>query len=212
MRDNLQRRALATPRASERSKRAAILEAAIDQFGRQGFDGTRWAEVARYVGIGQPALYYYFESKAHCLFTIIAETLGEARERFETATVTTSDIRQALEAAILKSFELSDDAVLRRRIVIAERQRLAVIHAGKREEEARHLARERVREIEVLWVGLLARGMERGVFVQQDPGLLARAVLGLLNSVWEWYRPSGSMRLEEVGAFYRDCCLRMVLK
>ena len=45
------------PRTSSRSKRAAILEVATDQFGREGYEHSKWADVAAAVGIGSTALY-----------------------------------------------------------------------------------------------------------------------------------------------------------
>ena len=49
--------------------------------------------------------------------------------------------------------------------------------------------------------------MEQGAIPQADPRLLARAILGLYTSVWHWYRPKGSMSLEEVRDFYVPRCL-----
>jgi hypothetical protein len=47
----------------------------------------------------------------------------------------------------------------------------------------------------------LSRGMEQGVIPESDPRLLTRAVLGLHNSVWHWYRPGGTLSVDEVGQF-----------
>jgi hypothetical protein len=44
--------------------------------------------------------------------------------------------------------------------------------------------------------------MEQGLLPEADPRLLTRAVLGLNNSVWHWYRPRGSARLEEIADFF----------
>ena len=38
--------------------------------------------------------------------------------------------------------------------------------------------------------------------------MLTRAVLGLYNSVWHWYRPGGNLSLDEVSDFYVRRCLR----
>ena len=51
-----------------------------------------------------------------------------------------------------------------------------------------------MRDLEFAWATFLTRGMEQGAIPQADPRLLARAVLGLYNSVWHWYRPKGSCR------------------
>jgi hypothetical protein len=84
-----------------------------------------------------------------------------------------------------------------------------VQRTSPREEEARRLARSRIRDLEFAWATFLTRGMEQGAIPQADPRLLARAILGLYNSVWHWYRPKGSMSLDEVRDFYVPRCLAM---
>jgi len=37
---------------------------------------------------------------------------------------------------------------------------------------------------------------------ERSPQLLTRAVIGLYNSVWVWYRPGGSLQLDDVARFY----------
>ena len=76
-----------TPRGpSSRSKRAAILEVATDLFGREGYEHSKWADVAAEVGIGSTALYHYFESKLHCLYVIMADALESFHSDFERIT------------------------------------------------------------------------------------------------------------------------------
>jgi AcrR family transcriptional regulator len=65
--------------ASSRSKRDAILAAATTYFGREGYEDSKWADVAKEVGIGSTALYHYFESKLHCLYVIMADARGSYR-------------------------------------------------------------------------------------------------------------------------------------
>ena len=48
----------------------------------------------------------------------------------------------------------------------------------------------------------LVRGMEQGTVPEADPRLLTRAMLGLYNSIWHWYRPRGSVTLDEVREFF----------
>ncbi|WP_201776634.1 TetR/AcrR family transcriptional regulator [Allosalinactinospora lopnorensis] len=83
--------ATATGRESSRSKRKVILDAAIDHFGEVGFEHTKWATVADEVGIGQTALYHYFESKSHCLLTIMRMQLDQSLTRFREVTSGVSD-------------------------------------------------------------------------------------------------------------------------
>ena len=69
-----------------RSKRAQILTVATEHFGTVGYEHTKWASIADEVGIGQTALYHYFESKAHCLLTIMRIQLADSIERFRAGT------------------------------------------------------------------------------------------------------------------------------
>ena len=192
---------------SSRSKRAAILEVATAQFGRDGYEHSKWADVAAAVGIGSTALYHYFESKLHCLYEIMAEALEQELERFQRITKEHDDFAEALVAVLDAAFDLSEQEVLRNRLLVSEQVLVGVHRTSAREEEARQLARARTRDLEFAWATFLTRGMEQGVIPEADPRLLTRAILGLYNSVFHWYRPRGDMPLADVKAFFVRCCL-----
>ena len=70
----------------EGAKRGEILAAATERFGRDGYEDTKWADIAADVGVGPTALYHYFESKQHCLYVIMDQALDGFRVRFEALT------------------------------------------------------------------------------------------------------------------------------
>src|SRR6188472_1999497 len=92
------------PRVSSRSKRADILRVATAIFGRDGYEHSKWADVAKEVGIGSTALYHYFESKLHCLYVIMADALEAEVERFDRITGEHEDFAEALEAVLQAAF------------------------------------------------------------------------------------------------------------
>jgi AcrR family transcriptional regulator len=192
---------------SSRSKRAAILEVATEQFGREGYEHSKWADVAAAVGIGSTALYHYFESKLHCLYEIMAEAVEADREKFERITKEHDDFVGALVAVLQGAFDLSEHEVLRNRLLVSEQVLVGVHRTSAREEEARQLARSRTRDLEFAWANFLTRGMEQGAIREADPRLLARAILGLYNSVFHWYRSRGDLALADVADFYVRRCL-----
>jgi hypothetical protein len=49
--------------------------------------------------------------------------------------------------------------------------------------------------------------MEQGAIPEAEPRLLARAILGLYNSVFHWYRPRAGLPLADVADFYVPRCL-----
>jgi TetR/AcrR family transcriptional regulator, cholesterol catabolism regulator len=195
---------------SSRSKRAAILEVATAQFGREGYEHSKWADVAKAVGIGSTALYHYFESKLHCLYEIMAEALDAELQKFERITKEHDDFTGALVAVLNAVFDLSEQEVLRNRLLVSEQVLVGVHRTSAREEEARQLARARTRDLEFAWATFLTRGMEQGAIPEADPRLLTRAVLGLYNSVFHWYRPRGNLALADVAEFYVARCLAVV--
>ena len=136
---------------SSRSKRQEILTTAIDHFGRNGYEYTKWADIAADVGLGSTALYHYFESKLHCLFEIHAEALEAEQERFERLTADRGDFAPTLVRVLNGLFDLTEHEVLRNRVLVAEEGLVAVPRKSTREEEARRLARARMRDIEFAW-------------------------------------------------------------
>jgi TetR/AcrR family transcriptional regulator, cholesterol catabolism regulator len=189
-------------RTSSRSKRDEILRIATAYFGENGYEATKLADVAAAVGIGSTALYHYFESKLHCLYVIMADGLGEFRTEFDRNVGAHEDYVDALLAVLRGNYKLSDQDVLRNRVLVAEQGLVSVPRTSPREEEARMLVRARIRDLELTWATFLVRGMEQGVLVEAEPRLLTRALLGVYSSIWHWYRPRGQISLEDVTEFF----------
>ena len=195
------------PRPTRRSRdegvrRAEILDAAIHMFGRNGYENTKWADIAGDVGIGPTALYHYFASKQHCLYVILDQALSELHERFDAMTAGTADPRQALRAVCTDCFELSERDVLRNRVLVAEQALLSSQGSSPGEEQARLAAREKTRALEIGWARFLADAMRQGAIPERDPRMLARAILGLYNSIWHWYRPDQTLLLPTLAHFF----------
>src|SRR5438552_1582941 len=171
-------------RRTDGAKRAEILAAATDRFGRDGYEDTKWADIAADVGVGPTALYHYFESKQHCLFVILERAVEDFRARFERHTTGAANHHDALVAVLHECFNLTDQEVMHNRVLVAEQGLLAGQRAAPREEEARQAVRSRMRDLEFAWATFLSRAMEQGSIPQNDPRLLTRAILGLYNSIW----------------------------
>ncbi len=99
------------PEEGPRSKRAAILVAAVERFGEDGYESTKWSEVADRVRDRQTALYHYFESKAHCLLTIMRLELQRSHDMFTEATADAVDPVEELRAAVRSAFAVSEKEI-----------------------------------------------------------------------------------------------------
>jgi AcrR family transcriptional regulator len=188
------------PRPSPRNKRAEIVAVATKFFGENGYEDTKWADVATAVGLGPTALYHYFESKQQCLFEILVEAVEDARAEF--ARHNHGEFAEAFPAVVRGSFERTDREARRSRVLVAEQGLVRHERPAPREENARLLAFSLLKEYEAGWRNLLAAGMSVGAIPTVDPDLLTRAVIGTYNSVWAWYRPEGRLSLDEVADFY----------
>ena len=107
-------------------------------------------------------------------------------------------------------FDLGEQEILRNRLLVAEGGLLSVPSKSPREEEARQRARARVRELAFAWASFLDAAMRSGAIPEADPRLLTRAILGLYNSIWQWYRPGGIFPLAPVGEFFQGRVLAMI--
>jgi AcrR family transcriptional regulator len=197
------------PRA-DGAKRREIIDAAIVRFGRDGYEDTKWADIARDVGVGPTALYHYFESKQHCLYEIMDAAIADFLGRFRLLTSSTDEPLHALAAVLQDCFALTEHEVLRNRVLVAEQGLLASPRKSPREEHARQTTRTRAHELEFAWASFLAGAMQRGAIREADPRLLTRAILGLYNSIWHWCRPGGSFTLEAIADFFKERVLRLL--
>ena len=175
---------------SSRSKRDDILTTAIEYFGQHGYEYTKWADIAKAVGVGSTALYHYFESKLHCLYEIQALAVQADRAKFERVDRRARGLRGGAEGRAQRRLraDRSRGPAQPRAGGRAVARRPAP-HVGARGGGASSSRRSQMRDLEFAWATFLTRGMEQGAIPQADPRLLARAILGLYTSVWHWYRP-----------------------
>src|SRR5215218_5495932 len=195
---------------SRSGRRDEILAAATERFGRDGYEDTKWADIAADVGVGPTALYHYFESKQHCLYVIMDQAIEGFRTRFEALTADGGDAVESLVTVIEDCFDLDERDIQRNRVLVAEQGLLSGRSDSQREEEARQAARARTRDLEFAWASFLSNAMHQGAIPKNDPRLLTRAILGLYNSVWHWYRPNGIVALNRIAEFFTERSLALV--
>ena len=131
----------------------------------------------------------------------MAQAVVDFRERFDRSLAENEDWTEALVSVLASNFELTEQEVVRNRLLVSEMGRIGIKRTLPREEAARSRARTVIRELEFAWGTFLARGMQQGLIPENDPKLMTRAVLGLYNSVWHWFRPGGTLAVEDVGRF-----------
>jgi TetR/AcrR family transcriptional regulator, cholesterol catabolism regulator len=139
----------------------------------------------------------------------LADSLAEWSATYERLLQPGTPATEALTAVVRATFAISDQDAVQNRLLVEEQGKLSTIHGQGPEEDARQEALASARRVEQVWAAFLLEAMRRQEIPVADAHLMARAVVGLLQSVWRWYRPAGSYRLEDLDAFFLESVLRL---
>jgi TetR/AcrR family transcriptional regulator len=101
--------ALSKPRLGSRGRpeesRAAILQAAVREFSREGVAGARTDAIARAAGVNKALLYYYFKDKETLYGAVLDQVFGGLRESIEGALSSDLPPREKLLAYVGAHFD-----------------------------------------------------------------------------------------------------------
>ena len=132
----------------------------------------------------------------------MADALESFHGDFERITSEHDDYLDALCRVLRSSYDLTEQEVLRNRVLVAE-QGLIGISAAVAPRGGGPRACPGANPGSGVRVGDVPRARHgAGSCPQADARLLTRAVLGLYNSIWHWYRPRGTMGLDEIADFF----------
>lgn len=190
--------------ARRQAVRRQVLQTAADLFRERGYRATTLDDLAARLGMSKASLYTYVRSKEELLAAISRETIGEFRREMD---------------RVLRS-DLSPDEKLRRIVcrhvefVIGRRSFLTVFfseEANLPPRLARALAAQKDRYDKAL-ERLIAEGVRAGVFRDLKPRLVVFGLLGMLNWLYKWYRPTGYWGAEEIAGTFADLLERGLVR
>ncbi len=176
--------------------RREILRTAARLFQERGYDGASMQDIASALDLSKAALYHHFESKDEILFEIMSYGMDIFEERVLHAVRGIEDPEQRLRACIERHVQL----VLRGR----DREITVILH------ENRALPAESGRQINarkkayiVYLENLIAEvqerhGIQHPASAAVHPRIAAFALLGMINWMYQWYRPEGAIGEEAV--------------
>jgi AcrR family transcriptional regulator len=160
----------------------SVLEIAVAAFNEFGYDATSMGMLASRLALSKSAIYHHFASKEELLQVALDVALTGLEE-----ILTREEARSGPAADRL-------DFILRGAVeVLVTRQPyvtlLLRLH-GNTVVERNALARRRAFSQTVATLLLAARD-EGSVRSDIDPAVVARLLFGMINSIVEWYRPTG---------------------
>ncbi|HEY6791114.1 MAG TPA: TetR/AcrR family transcriptional regulator [Trebonia sp.] len=181
-------------------RRRAIINAAIALFASNGYEGTAIREIADLAGMNKGNLYYYFPAKDDLLFAIVDDLHNKFNRQFQQWAMLGTSPEERLRSVLRGHAVLVCQTYQQTRITyenfrfLSEARRMLVIE--KRDLYEQGMAR------------LMAEYLEETSVASTDLGLQTRAVLGMLNWIYEWYSPTGRASLEDVANTIAEMALR----
>jgi AcrR family transcriptional regulator len=185
--------------------RQEILRTAARLFQQQGYDGTSMNDVAAALKLSKGGLYHHFQSKDEILFNLMNHAM---------------DITEEQVIAPVKSIANPEDrlrALIRRHIgvVLSERDReiTVMLHENHpltpalrkrinaRKKDYVHFVENLIGEVQAQRaVGSNASSSKKTVTHRAA----AFALLGMINWIYQWYRPEGSLQEESLVQQYTE--------
>src|SRR5262249_45710416 len=172
--------------------RQEILRTSARLFQQQGYDGTSMNDVASALKLSKGGLYHHFQSKEEILFELMNHAMDISEERVIAAVKVIPDPEQRLRMLIRRHIG----------VVLSERDRESrlILHENlplspslrrrinARKKDYVHFVENLVAEVQ------RARGSKAVV----TPRAAAFALLGMINWIYQWYRPEGSLDEESL--------------
>ncbi len=178
--------------------RQEILRAAARLFQQQGYDATSMNDVAAALGLSKGGLYHHFQSKDEILFHLMDHAMEITQERVINPVRGIADPEERLRMLIRRHIA----------VVLSERDReiTVMLHENHplppalrkrinaRKKEYVHFVESLIAEVQ------RARQAKGSV----SPRAAAFALLGMINWIYQWYQPEGSLHEEDLARQYAE--------
>jgi AcrR family transcriptional regulator len=191
--------------AKAAERRREILMGAARAFARAGYDTTNMDQIARECGLAKGHIYHYFRSKEEIYTEIRLDALNRVIERLTAIVSAPANnpelvLRKMISFLIARAFE--------------EGERYESLMPGPVSISSENGTRMRTlsRRIEQIFANVLRGGIEKGVFVGDDPKLMTFVILRAANTVAGWYREGGRWKPQFIIEQLTEQLLRSVLQ
>ncbi|ROZ99387.1 TetR/AcrR family transcriptional regulator [Gordonia sp. OPL2] len=190
------------PQSRAVAARSRLLRAAVEAFATKGFDATTTRDIATGAQMSPAAVYVHFRSKEEVLYELSDAGHRSFLTLIDDADDPASPPGARLRAVIgaLASHHARDHVWSR--VVNYELDSLSAEHREAigvmRKEVARRVG------------AIVDAGITGGVFDVDDPKATTTLLLSMGVDVARWYRESGSLTPEQIGAFQAEMAARIV--
>jgi TetR/AcrR family acrAB operon transcriptional repressor len=183
--------------------RQALLDAALQEFSRQGYQATRLQDIAKAAGVTRGAIYHHFGGKAELYNTLMETASAQESGAVEAAISEGGSLPEIMTRILSYSLALLEEDVHLRQIF-----ELSLIKAGA-DPDLEAVRRQRIEQSEQLissTASIMAQGIIRGdLRADLDPTTVARAFIAYQNGVaMLWLSNRQAFSLKEQAAEFAD--------
>jgi AcrR family transcriptional regulator len=167
----------------------SLLDVAVAVFNERGFEATSMEELAARLGITKSAIYHHVPSKVELLRLALDRALDALFAVTEESGATTGRAIDRLEHVVRGSV----------RVLAAELPFVTLLLRLRGNSEIERTALQRRREFDRFVTGLVRAAEQEGdVRPDVDPAVTSRLLFGTVNSLTEWYRPTGGLTPDQL--------------
>ncbi len=181
-----------------------ICRVAARVFYEKGYDGASMQDIAKAVGLTKAGLYHHVGSKDRLLFEIVNYGMDILDETVLRKVEPIRDPREKLHQTIIGHIDL----IVRARdleITVILHENRSLKGALRRKINARKKAYIHFLE------DLITQVQQAGAEPLISPRVATFALLGMVNWLYQWYRPEGRIKQHEIARAYSDFFLRGLL-
>lgn len=182
---------------------ARIFEAARVLFNRWGYTGMTLRQIAKEVGIEVQSMYNYIPSKQVLVERLVRNGTGELHASVLAAVEDAGATPAERLAAAVKAHVIH---YLSSTNVVAF-FRDSLVHF---DEETRSSLLVMLKAYEQIFKDIIREGIDSGEFRTVDVTPTTYAILGMGDSVINWWRPTGRLDAAAVGDLFGDLAVQMV--
>jgi TetR/AcrR family transcriptional regulator, cholesterol catabolism regulator len=190
------------PREATIEPRQEILRAAARLFQQQGYDATSMNDVAAALKLSKGGLYHHFQSKDEILFHIMSHAMDITEERVINSARRIEGVEERLRTLIRLHIE----------VVISQEDRevTVMLHENHPLPAAfRRKINGRKKDYVYFVENLIADVQrQRNSASTVTPRAAAFALLGMINWIYQWYRPDGTLTGQEIARQYTEIFFR----
>jgi AcrR family transcriptional regulator len=182
------------------SARVRVLDAAVDLFARQGYDGTSVTQVINQAGVAKGGFYHHFTSKEALLYEVYGDLITRQLASMDAILAGDAAPADTLRALILDLVESTAASAQQALVFWREQHKL-----GDERTEQYRRARRRYHDT----VARLIRDAQAsGAFAPvASPEMVTFTIFGVINELPLWYRPHGRKRPAQIGTELADFVL-----